>query len=192
MRIERQLRIGPEQQTDEHGGEIDVGLAPSGAIGKAIEQGGQLLDHVRVQRREPAAELWPAQRRDADLLEEHATVAIGGDLEEEEVEATRERPLRIEDVELRPDRASRVLDELIDGRDQQGFLRLEVVMDEARRHAGLGGDALDRSAGEAVLHDRVAQPVDDLPAPRLGEAGTSHGVNWLTDQPINVNRHLWA
>jgi hypothetical protein len=38
-----------------------------------------------------------------------------------------------------------------------------------------------------VLHDRGAQPVDDLAATRLGEARTTHRVDWLADQPINVN-----
>ena len=157
------------------------------AIGKTIEQRRQLVRHVSGEGREAAPELRAAQRRDADLLEEHAAVAVGGHLEKEEVECALEGALRIEDVELRLERVARVCDDLVDRRDEKIFLRLEVVMDESRWKAGVGGDALHRRAGETVLDDGGAQPVDDLAAPRLGEAWTTHRVNWLADQPINVN-----
>ena len=161
-------------------------------VGKPVEQRGQLLDHLGVERSEASAELRTAERRDADLLEEHAAVAIGGDLEKQEVESALERLLRIEHVELRLDGVARVLDHLIDGRNQQVFLRLEVVMDEPRREPRLGCDALHRRASEAMFDDRFAQPVDDLPAARLRKTRTSHRVNWLADQPINVNSNSSA
>jgi hypothetical protein len=63
------------------------------------------------------------------------------------------------------------------------------MVDETGRDARLGSDALHRGAGKTVLHDRGAQPIDDLPAARRGETGASHGVNWLAVQPIYVNTH---
>jgi len=152
-----------------------------------IEQCDELRDHVLGERREPAAQLRAAERRDADLVEENAALAIGGRLEKQEVERARERPLRIEDVELRFERPARVFDDLIDRRDEEIFFRREVVVDEPRGNTGRQRDALHRCFGEPVLHDRVAQTVDDLAAARLRETRASHRVNWLADQPINVN-----
>ena len=69
---------------------------------------------------------------------------------------------------------AQVLDDLIDGRDQQVFLRDEVVVDEARGQAGFGGDALHRGLGDAVLQDGGAQTFDDLTAAWSGETRASH------------------
>lgn len=100
--------------------------------------------------------MWTTERRDADLLEEDAAVAVGRHLEKQEVEPARERALRIEYVELRLDGIPCVLDDLIDGRDQEVFLGTEVVVHEPRRHPGSRGDALHRRAREPVLDDRLA------------------------------------
>ena len=181
------MRVGSVEQAQHHGGEIDIGVVLACAIGKPVEQRRQLIRHVGGEGSEAAPELRAAQRRDADLLEEHAPIAVGGHLEKEEIERAREGALRIEDIQLRLERVTRVRDDLVDRRDEQIFLRREVVMDQSRGESRVGGDALHRRAGEAVLHDRGAQPVDDLAATRLGEARTTHRVDWLADQPINVN-----
>lgn len=166
--------VRPEQQTDEQHGEIGVLRVASLAIGKPIEQRGELRDDLGVQRREALAQLRAAERGDANLGEQHAAVAIGGELDEQEVETARERVLGIEDGELGTERAPQILDDLIDGRDQQVFLGDEVVVDETRRQIGLGGDALHRGFGDAVLEDRGAQSFDDLSAARAGETRASH------------------
>ena len=186
VRIGQELGVGSVEQAQHHGGEIDVGLVLARAIGQAIEQRGDLARHVRVELGEAAPQLRPAERGDGDLLQKDAAIAVGRHLEEEEVERALEGALRIEDVELGLDGLACILDDQIDGGDQQVFLRVEVMMDQTRGHAGVSGDALHRGVGEAVLHDRGAQAVDDLPAARLGETGASHRVNWLADQPINV------
>jgi len=115
-----------------------------------------------------------AERRDLDLGEEHAAVAVGGELDEEEIEAARQGALGIEDVELGAERRAEVLDDLLDGRDQQVFLRDEVVVHEAGGDVGLGRGALHRRLGDAVLQDRGAEALDDLPAARSRETGSSH------------------
>ncbi len=146
----------------------------AGAIGQAIEQCGELVGHVARERGEPASELRTAQRRDADLLKEHVAVAVRRRLEKEKVQGALDRALGIEDVELRLQRSARVVDDLVDGGDQQVFLGLEVVVDEPRGQIRARRDPLHRRLGEAVLHDRGAQAVDDLPAARLGEARSTH------------------
>jgi len=172
--IKLPARVRTEQQANQHGREIGVFGVTALTVGKAVQQRGELGDDLGVERGEAFAELWPAERGDLDLREEHAAVAVGGELDEEEVEAAGERPLGIEDGELGPERRAQVLDDLLDGRDQQVFLRDEVVVHEARRQVRLDGDALYRGFGDAVLQDRGAQAVDDLAAPRPGEAGSSH------------------
>lgn len=189
--IGQKLRIGAVEQAQHHGGEIDVGLVLAHAIGQAIEQGRQLVRHVGGERGQAAPELRAADRGDGDLLEEDAAVAVGRNLDEEEVERAFQGTLRIEDIELGLDGLARVLDHLIDRRDQQVFLRDEVVMDQARGHARIAGDALHRGVRQPVLHDGGTKTVDDLTAARLGEARTTHRVDWLADQPINVKTDSW-
>jgi len=186
VRIGQELCVRPVEQAQHHGGEIDVRLVLARTVGQTIEQRRDLARHVRGELSQAAPQLRPTERRDGDLFEEDAAITVGRDLEEEEVERALEGALRIEDVELGLDRLARVLDDQIDGGDQQIFLRVEVVMDQAGGYAGVAGDALHRGVGEPVLHDRGAQAVDDLPAARLGEARASHRVDWLADQPINV------
>lgn len=162
------------QQANQQQRELGVlGIAPV-AIGQPIEQPRQLLDDLLVQCGEPFAELGAPERRDADLGEEDAAIAIGGQLDEQEVESAGECTLRVEDVELRAQRRAQVLDHLVDRRDEQVLFRVEVVVDEARREARLGRDALHRGLRDAVLHDGGAEPFDDLTAARAGEAGASH------------------
>ncbi len=172
--VGEQLVIGAVEQRDEHGGDVDVGVVTAYAVGQPIEQRGELRDHVCRELGESSSQLRPPQPRDADLREQHAAGAIRRQLQEQEVERALERPLRVEDVELGLDRSARVVDDLIDGGDEQVFLRREVVVDEPGGQIRLGGDALHRRLGEAVLHDRGAQPVDDLPAARLRETRTTH------------------
>ncbi len=144
------------------------------AFGQAIEHVGELGRHLGVQRGETFAELRAAHGGDADLREEDAAVAVGRQLEEKEIEPARERAFGIEDPELGSQRLGQVAHDLIDGGDQEVFLRNEVVMHEARGQTRLGGDALHRRAGDAVLHDRGAQSLDDLTAARTGETRSSH------------------
>jgi len=73
---------------------------PSLTIGKAVEHCSDLGDDLGVERGEALAELRPPYRGDADLCEQDAPVAIGGKLDEEEVETAGERTLGIEHVEL--------------------------------------------------------------------------------------------
>lgn len=116
----------------------------------------------------------PAERRDPDLGEQQPALAIGGELEQEEVEGAPQGALGVEDVQLGHERRTQVLDDLIDGGDQEILFGLEVVVDETRGNLGLLGDALHRSVGEAVLDDGGAQAVDDLSAPWRRETGPSH------------------
>ncbi len=143
-------------------------------IGKAVEQGGELGDDFGVERREAFAELRTAKGGDLDLGEEHAAVAVGGELDEEEVEPAGKGALGVQDRQLGAERRAEVFDDLLDGRDQQVFLRHEVVVHEAGGQVRLGRDALHRRLGDAVLQDRRAQSVDDLAASRSGEASSSH------------------
>jgi len=172
--IGEELRVGSVEQAEQHRRELGIGVVVAGAIGQPLEQRRQLLGHVGGERGEAAAQLRAPQCGDADLLEQDAAVAVGRDLEEEEVERPLERALGIEDVELRFQRPARVLDDLVDGVDQQVFLGGEVVMNETGGQPRLRGDALHRGAGESVPDDRRAQPVDDLAAARLSETGTTH------------------
>jgi len=173
--VGEQLVVGAVQETNDHSREIDVVVVTARPVGQPIEQRGELCDHVGGQVREPSSQLRTAQRRDADLGEEDAARAVRRELEKEEVERALEGALRIEDVELGFDRPARVVDDLVDGGDEQVFLGLEVVVDEAGGQIRLGGDALHRRFGEAVLHDRGAQAVDDLSTARLREARSTHG-----------------
>lgn len=139
-----------------------------------VEERGDLRDDLLVQGCQTLAQLRATERRDADLGQQHAAIAVGGILDEEEVEPTRERALRVEHVELGAERSAGVLDDLIDGRDQEIFLRNEVVVHEPGREVRLGGDALDRCVGDPMLQDGRTQALDDLTAARSGEARSSH------------------
>ncbi len=167
--------IRAEQQTNEHAGEVGVLGVTIAAFGKAIEQRRELRHDLVVQGCQTLAQLRAPERRDADLREEHAALAVGGVLDEEEVQPARERALGVEDVELGAERRARVLDDLIDGRDQEIFLRDEVVMHEPGGEPGLGGDTLHGGLGDPVLQNGRAQALDDLAAARPGEARSSHG-----------------
>jgi hypothetical protein len=172
--VEHALLVRPVGVTDEQGREVAIFGAPSGAVGQALEQGGQLRDQLGVQLRNALPELRASQRRDPDLGEQQTALAVGAELEQEEIEGAGERTLGVEDVQLGHERGAEVFDHLIDGGDQQIFLGVEVVVDQTGRHLRLLGDALHRRVGEAVLDDGGAEAVDDLPAARLGEAGPSH------------------
>ena len=172
--IELPGSIGTKLQTDEHRGEVGVFGVPSLTLRKAVEHVGQLGHDLGVERGQTFAQLRPAERRHADLGEDDAAVAVGGELDEEEVEAARERVFRVEQPELRPERFGQVAHDLVDGRDEQILFRHEVVMNEARREARLGRDALDGRAGDAVFEDRREQAFDDLAAAWTREAGASH------------------
>lgn len=147
---------------------------PALAVGQSVEQRRQLGDDLGVQIGEAAPQLRATERRHADLGEQHAAVTVGGQLDEEEVETAGERALGIEHVELGAERRPQILDDLIDGRDQQVFLRLEIVVHETRRQAGFLRDALDGGLGDAVLQDGGAQAIDDLAAARSRETPASH------------------
>jgi len=144
------------------------------ALGKAVEHVGQLGHDFGIERGDALAQLRPAERRHADLGEEDAAVAIGGKLDEKEIETARERALRIEHAQLRAQRLGQIAHDLIDGRDQQVFLRDEVVVHEPGREIGLGRNALDGGTGDPMLQDRRAQTLDDLAAARTGETRASH------------------
>ena len=168
--------FGAVEKTDDELREIGVLAVSAAAIGQTVEQCGELGHHFHVQRGDSPAQLRPAQRGDPNLREQNAALLVGGRLDEEEVERAREGAFGVEDVELGLQRGAQVLDDLIHGGDQQVFLGDEIVMHQPGRHPRLGGDARDRRVGEPVLHDRRAQSVDDLSAPRLGEARPSHGL----------------
>ena len=172
--VELSEAVGPGEESHEQEREVGVGGILTGAIRQAAEKRRELADDLGVERGDPAAELRAAQRRDADLGEQHVLRAVRRHLEEEVVERTCERALRIEDGDLRHERLALLRDHLVDGGDQERFLRREVVVDEPGGHARLLRDALDRGVGEPVLHDRGAQPLDDLTAARLREARASH------------------
>jgi hypothetical protein len=144
------------------------------AIGETIEEADELRHDLRVEICDATSQLRPAQRRETDLREEHAAFALGRHLDEQEVQRASERALGIEDVELGLERGTKLVDDLVDGRDQERFLRREVVVDESRRNIGGTRDALHRRALEPALHDHAAKRVDDLLAPRLREARSSH------------------
>jgi len=166
--------VGAEQQANEHRCEVGVVGVATLTIGHPIEQSGELAHDLVVEVGEPPAELGPAQGGDADLGEEDAALAIGRKLDEQEVEAADERALGVEHVELGAERRSEVLDDLLDGGDQQVFLGDEVVVHEAGREIRLGGDALDRCLRDPVLQDRGSEAVDDLAAARPRETRSSH------------------
>ena len=70
-------------------------------LGKAVEHVGQLGHDFGIERGEALAQLRPPERRHADLGEEDAAVAVGRELDEEEVEAARQGALRVEHTQLR-------------------------------------------------------------------------------------------
>ncbi len=143
-------------------------------LGQPIEHRRQLTDDLRVERGEPLAELRTSERGDTDLREEHATVAIGRKLDEEEIESARESALRVEHVELGAQRRAQIFDHLIDRRDEEIFLGHEIVVDQAGGNAGFCGDALDGRLRDAVFQDRRPQAVDDLTAPWSSKARATH------------------
>ncbi len=126
-----QQPVGAEQQADEHEGEIAVVVVGRAPIGRAIENAGELVHDLGVERRQAAAELRPAQGGDADLAEKNTARAIRGKLEEQEVEGACQRALGIEHVELGLERTPHVLHHLVDGGDQQIFFGDEIVVDES-------------------------------------------------------------
>ena len=172
--IELPMRVRPEEQADQHQGQIGIFGVTTATIGQPVEQTGQLGHDLGVQSGEAAAQLRAAERGDADLGEQYAAVAVGGELDEQEVEPALEGALRIQDVELGAQRRPQIFDHLVDGGDQQVSLGDEVVVHQAGGQARLGGDALHRGAGDAVLQDRRPQAVDDLTAARSGETRASH------------------
>lgn len=139
-----------------------------------VEERGELRHDLFVERRQTLAQLRAAERCDADLGQQHAAVAVGWVFDEEEVEPAGECAFRVEHVELGTERGAGVLDDLIDGRDQEVFLRYEVVVHQPRREVRLCGDTLHRGIGDPVLQDGRAQTFDDLAAPRSGETRASH------------------
>ena len=143
-------------------------------LGQAVEHVGQLGHDFGIERGEALTQLRPPERRHADLGEEDAAVAVGGELDEEEVETARESALGVEDTKLGAHRDGQGLDDLIDRRDQKVFLRDEVVVHEPGGEIRLGRDALNRRPRDAVLHDGGAQALDDLAATWTGETRTSH------------------
>lgn len=172
--VEQKLAIGAcEEAGDEHGEVGVLGLAAV-AVWQAIQQRFELADDLVVQRGDAAAELRAPERCGADLGEEDAAHPLRRHLQEEEVERAGERPFRIENLQLRLERVSQVVDDLIDGRDQERLFRLEVVVDQAGGDARRLGDALNRCALEAALHDRRAERVDDLRAARFRQARPAH------------------
>ena len=172
--IELPEGVRPERETDQHQRQVGVFGVATLAIGQPIEQRRQLRHDLAVEIGEAPAQLRAAQRRDADLGEQHAARAVGGQLDEEEVEPAGECALGIEHVELGAQRRPHLFDHLIDRRDQEVLLGLEVVVHEPRRQTGFLGDALDGRVGQAVLQDRSAETVDDLTAARSGQAPASH------------------
>ena len=166
--------IRPEQQTDQDRRQLGILGVATMTVGQAIEHRRQLGNDLAVESRDALPELRTPERGDADLGEEHAPRAVGGKLDEEEVETARECALGVEHVELGFERRAQVLDDLIDRGDQEIFLGLEVVMHEPGRQTRLGGDALDGGVGDAVLQDRGPEPFDDLTASRARETRPSH------------------
>lgn len=71
-------------------------------LGKAVEHVGQLGHDFGIERGEALTQLGPPKRRHADLGEEDAAVAVGRELDEEEIESARQGALRVEDTKLRP------------------------------------------------------------------------------------------
>jgi hypothetical protein len=166
--------VRPGDQTDEQHREVGVLGVPTGAFGKPADHRGELGDDLGVQRGEPLAELRPAERRDTDFGEEHAPRTVGGKLEKQEVEPPCQRVLGIEDAELGHERRAQVFDHLIDGGDQQVFLRHEVVVNESGGEVRLGCDALHGRFGDAVLENGGTETFDDLTPTRSGQTRTAH------------------
>jgi hypothetical protein len=175
--VEHPLLFRPVGVTDEQGRKVAILGAPARAIGKSLEQGSKLGDHLLVQLGDALAKLWPPHRGDPDLGKEEHSLAVGTELEQQEVEGTGERTLGVEHVQLGQQRCAQILDHLIDGREEEVFLGVEVVVNQAGRDLGLLGDALYGRLGEPVLDDGGTQTVDDLPPARLREARPSHKVD---------------
>lgn len=172
--IELPNDVCSREEADQQHGELGVIGLPALAIRKPAEHGGQLVDDLGVERSQALPELRTAERGDADLGEEHAAIALGRKLDEEEIEAAGERALGVEHLELGAERRAETLDHLIDGRDQQIFFRDEVVVHEASGKLCFGGDALHGRLGNAVLDDGGAETVDDLTTARSGQTRASH------------------
>lgn len=174
FRVEHALLIGAVGVTDQQHGEIMILCVLPRTIGETIEKRGQLGDDFGVQLGDALAELWAPECRDPDLGEQKASLTIGRKLEQQKVESACECALGIEHVQLRHQRRAEVFDDLIDRCDEQGFLGLEVVVDETGRHAGVFRNALHRRVGEAVLDDGGAESVDDLAPTGLRKTRPSH------------------
>jgi hypothetical protein len=166
--------VRTEQQTNEHGGELGVVGVSFLTLGQAVEHGRQLRHDLGIEGRQALPELRPAERRHPDLREQDAAVAVGRELDEQEVETANERALRVHHADFGAERLAQGFDDHVDGRDQQIFLRDEVVVHEPGGQVGLGGDALHGGPGDAVLQDRRAQPFDDLAAARSSETRAPH------------------
>ena len=166
--------VRPGQQTEQQHCEVGVLGVPALTLRQTVEHARDLGHDLGVELGETFAELWPPNRGDADLGEEDAAIAIGGKLDEEEVEPAREGALGVEHVELGAQRNAELGDHLIDGRDQQVFLRDEVVVHEAGGQIRFRGDALDGRFGDAVLENGGAQTFDDLAAARTRQTLPSH------------------
>jgi len=200
--VEQQLPVGPEGEAHEQEGEVGV-LGPAAApirqaaapirqpaapirqpvapirqpvapIGQAVEQQGEVAHGLGVELRQTPAQLRAPERGDGDLLEEDAACALGRHLEVEDVERAGDGALRVEHVELRHQRSPHLVDDLIDGGDEEGLLRVEVVVHQTCGQSRLRRDPLHGRSREAMPHQRGAQPVDDLPPPRLGETRATH------------------
>jgi hypothetical protein len=110
--------IRSEQQTNEQRREVGVVGVASLTIGKTVEEAGELGRDFRVQGCQTPAQLRSTQRCHPDLGEQDAAVAIGRELDEQEVETAGEGALGIEHVQLGAERGAQILDDLLDGRDQ--------------------------------------------------------------------------
>ena len=172
--IELPSGVCAEQQTNQHCRELGVLGVSMLAIRQPVEQSRQLGHDFFVQGGETLAKLRPPKRGDPDLREENAAFAVGGIFDEQEVEPAREGAFGIEHVELCAERCTQILHDLLDGRDQQVFLRYEVVVDEPGGKPRLGSDPLDRRFGNSVFQDRGPEAFDDLTPARSGEARASH------------------
>ena len=174
--IELPSGVCAEQQTNQHRGELGVLGVPVLAVRQPIEQPSQLGHDFFVQGGEPLAKLRPPERGDPDLREENAAFAVGGILDEQEIEPAHERAFGIEHVELCTEGRTQILHDLLDSRDQEVFLRYEVVVDESGGKSRLRCDPLHRCFGDPVLQDRGPEALDDLTSTRSGETRAPHSL----------------
>ena len=68
--------VRPREEADEQHRELGVLGVPALAVGQPIQHCGQLFGDLAVERRDALAQLRPTERRDADLGEQHAAVAL--------------------------------------------------------------------------------------------------------------------